>query len=460
MTFKSKITEIVEFNPLRIIKRGTIAPFIDMAALREHQRDITNFSEREFSGSGSRFKNGDTLFARITPCLENGKTAKVNALILGDVAHGSTEFIVMTANSPEYDEDYVYYLACLPEFRAFAEARMEGTSGRQRVSWQALSDFSFAFPPPEQRKVIGSILRKIDDKIDLNRRINQTLEAMTQSIFKSWFVDFDLVKAKATAIQEGRDPIRAAMSAISGKSDAELDTLPQEQYQQLAATSKLFPYEMEESELGEIPRYWKRVPLSTMIQLIGGGTPKRSEAEYWGGDVPWFSVRDVPNDGDVWTIDTDEKITMLGLQKSSTKLLPIGTTIISARGTVGKLAMVGKEMAMNQSCYGVVGANGVESCFNYFNLKRAVKTLQQNTHGAVFDTITQSTFETVFCVRPLNEQLKAFELQAQPLLDEIRSRVIQSQTLADLRDTLLPKLISGEASVKATFEIIDSAENL
>ncbi|MFV9474154.1 restriction endonuclease subunit S [Advenella sp. RU8] len=447
MAADQKITEVVDFNPPRPIKRGAIAPFVDMAALAENQRDIAYVSEREFAGGGSRFRNGDTLFARITPCLENGKTAKVNALPAGSIAHGSTEFIVMAAKAPEYDEDYVYYLARHPDFRSFAEARMEGTSGRQRVSWQALSDFSFAFPPSDKRQIIGSILRKIDDKIDLNRHLNKTLEAMAQAIFKSWFVDFDPVKAKIAAIEQGEDPLRAAMRAISGKTNEELDQMPREHHDQLAATAELFSDAMEDSELGDIPKGWEAVPLSKMIQLIGGGTPKRSESSYWAGTIPWFSVRDVPDDSDVWVVDTEEKITETGLQKSSTKLLLEGTTIISARGTVGKLALVGKEMAMNQSCYGVIGTEGVGDLFNYFNLKESVEKLKKNTHGAVFDTITQATFETVLCVRPRHSVMKQFDNTVVPLLKCIKLNVFQNRELAGLRDTLLPKLLSGELTV-------------
>lgn len=305
---------------------------------------------------------------------------------------------------------------------------------------------------------IAQILDSIAAKVDLNRRISQTLEAMAQAIFKSWFVDFDPVKAKIAAIEQGKDPLRAAMRAISGKTDAELDQMPREPHHQLATTAALFPDAMEESELGEIPKGWQVVPLSKMIRLIGGGTPKRSEPSYWGGTIPWFSVKDVPNDGGVWVVDTDEKITEVGLQKSSTKLLRKGTTIISARGTVGKLAMVGQEMAMNQSCYGVVGAEGVGNFFNYFNLKFAVETLKRNTHGAVFDTITQTTFETVACVKPESSVVKQFDETVEPLLKGIRSNVFQSRALAELRDTLLPKLLSGELHVSDTEKLLAGME--
>ena len=356
-----------------------------------------------------------------------------------------------------------FYLRCntdlmLPEFityyfktpegqhRLLANANQVGVPSIARPS-SYLKTIEVPVPSIEEQQVVVRNIKALDAKIRLNIGINQTIEAMAQAIFQSWFVDFDPVKAKIAAKAEGRDPLRAAMSAISGKADAELDALPPEAFDQLAATAALFPDEMQESELGEIPRGWMVESLSKMIQLIGGGTPKRSESAYWGGNVLWYSVKDAPCDGDVWAVDTQEKITNLGLQKSSTKLLTIGTTIISARGTVGKLALVGKEMAMNQSCYGVAGADGIGSYFNYFNLKEAVETLKRNVHGAVFDTITQATFETVSRIRPLNEQHEAFEQQVRPLLEEVLARVVQNRTLNVLRDTLLPKLLSGELLV-------------
>src|SRR5690606_14144463 len=162
----------------------------------------------------------------------------------------------------------------------------------------------------------------------------------------------------------------AAMCAISGKSETELTQLQQQNpdhYQQLAETAALFPSAMVDSELGEIPEGWAVRALSDLINIIGGGTPNRSIAEYWNGDIPWYSIKDLPNASDIFVIDTDERITELGLKKSSTKLLPENTTIITARGTVGKLALIDKPMCMNQSCYGITGADGIGPLYNYFN---------------------------------------------------------------------------------------------
>ena len=263
-------------------------------------------------------------------------------------------------------------------------------------------------------------------------------------MFKSWFVDFDPVRAKISAKENGQDPTRAAMAAIAAITVEQLDTLPPEQLKTLSSTATLLPDTLVNSELGEIPEGWEVKALSKMVELIGGGTPKKSEEAFWNGEIPWFSVKDAPADGDVFVVDTDAKITELGLNKSSTKLLPEGVTIISARGTVGRLALVGVPTAMNQSCYGVKGANDVGPYLNYYNLKEAVLTLQQNTHGAVFDTITRGTFDTVFRVDPSEDLKRAYETLVTPLFLQIKNNLFETKSLEQLRDALLPKLLSGE----------------
>lgn len=342
---------------------------------------------------------------------------------------------------------------------------------------------------------IANTLSCIAGKIQLNHQINQTLEQMAQAIFKSWFVNFEPVKAKIAArerwhaLQPGNEPASpvcyageldgqpidvdldtymnlAAMQAISGSSlyDADAsaagatDQLAQmqaeqpEQYAELYATAELFPSAMQESELGEIPEGWEVKRLSETIQLIGGGTPKKSEPNYWGGDICWFSVKDTPADGNIWVIDTDEKITQLGLDSSSTRLLPIGTTIITARGTVGKLALTGVTTAMNQSCYGVVGEDGAGPFLNYMRLTQAIEVLKRNTHGAVFDTITRDTFSTVTQVSAPQHIKDRFETLVSPSFLSIKANLQSSTTLSALRDTLLPKLLSGELTLPDTEE--------
>jgi len=256
----------------------------------------------------------------------------------------------------------------------------------------------------------------LDDRIALLRETNATLEAIAQALFKSWFVDFDPVRAK----QEGRAP--------EGMDEA---------------TAALFPDGFEESELGLVPRGWRSCSFLETVTVFGGGTPNTSIREYWNGHIPWFSVVYAPAITDVFVIDTGKHITEQGLRNSSTSLLPVGTTIISARGTVGRLALVGREMAMNQSCYGLRG-KASDDYFTYFNTYRIVETLKQRTHGSVFDTITRDTLAGVCVVYPSGAVIAAFERMVSPVMERVKENIKQTQTLAALRDTLLPRLISGK----------------
>ncbi len=279
-----------------------------------------------------------------------------------------------------------------------------------------IESFQFRLPPlPEQRGIV-SLLDALDARITLLHETNATLEAIAQALFKSWFVDFDPVRAK----MQGRAP--------EGMDEA---------------TAALFPDGFEASELGEVPKGWKPQTFRDTIHIIGGGTPKTSNPDFWGGDIPWFSVVDAPGPSDVFVVDTEKHITEAGLQGSSTRLLPIGTTIISARGTVGRLALAGRTMAMNQSCYGLRGKAG-DTYFTYFSTTRLVQQLQQWAHGSVFDTITQETFAGVHVAYPAVEAIAVFDACVEPLMSRIRENLLQVRTLSTVRDTLLPRLISGQ----------------
>ncbi len=287
-------------------------------------------------------------------------------------------------------------------------------------------------PMPPQRTIgsISSFAQSLTDRIALLRETNATLEAIAQALFKSWFVDFDPVHARA----RGEQP----------------EALPEP----LAA---LFPDSFEESPLGLVPRGWRASSFTETIDVIGGGTPKTSIPEYWNGDIPWFSVVDAPAITDVFVIDTEKHITEEGLNNSSTKLLPAGTTIISARGTVGKLALVGQEMAMNQSCYGLRGKAG-DAYFTYFSTYRLVEILKQRTHGSVFDTITRDTLTGVSVIYPPAEVIGAFEETLAPVMERIKENLKHAQTLATLRDTLLPRLISGALRLPEAGALVEEAQ--
>ncbi len=171
-----KLSEIVSFNPRETIKKGTPAKKVAMDILVPFCRDVPSFEITEFNG-GTKFRNGDTIMARITPCLENGKTAKINVLDDNEVGFGSTEYIVFRAIEGITDEDFVYYLVCSPIVRNPAIKSMVGSSGRQRVQTDVLKNLEVSVPDINTQHKIGSLLKSIDDKIALNTKINENLAA-------------------------------------------------------------------------------------------------------------------------------------------------------------------------------------------------------------------------------------------------------------------------------------------
>ena len=182
-----KLSEIVDFNPRESLPKGRIAKKIGMDKLQPFCRDIMSYENEPFT-SGAKFRNGDTIMARITPCLENGKIAKVDILDEGEIGFGSTEYIVFRAKEG-IDTDYLYYLVCSSIVREPAIKSMVGSSGRQRVQTDVLRNLDIKVPSVEEQKVISGILRDLDDKIKLNNTINNNLEQQAQDIFDNMFPD-------------------------------------------------------------------------------------------------------------------------------------------------------------------------------------------------------------------------------------------------------------------------------
>lgn len=443
MSFET-IKDIVDFNPSRPLSKGKEFPFIDMASLPVNGRDINEVSNKVFNGGGAKFKNGDTLFARITPCLENGKTAKVENLPVGCIAHGSTEFIVLSAKSKD-DEDFVYYLARLPDFRSYAISRMEGTSGRQRVSWQALAEFNLRLPEKGKRKKIGKILKSLDDKIHLNNQINQTLESIAQAIFKSWFIDFDPVRAKIAAKQEGKDPELAAMCAISGKNEEELQQMTEDDLAELRATASLFPDELVESELGEVPKGWDAKALGNFLEIKRGGSPRPIQNFMSPTGYPWVKIADATADPSPFLFKTKEFIIEEGLKK--TVYLKKGSLILTNSATPGLPKFLELDACIHDGWLYFPQKKHFSDSYLYFLFLKIRSQLVAQGNGSVFTNLKTDILRNQVILVPTQEVIEKFDLQAFKILEAMRIQCIQSSSLCNLRDALLPKLLSGEVDV-------------
>ena len=344
---------------------------------------------------------------------------------------------------------YLRYFLVSPAMQAHMLGLAAVGATRNALTKGMIESFSIRCPKEvNYQKAIADVLSSLDRKIDLNRRINQTLEAMAQAIFKSWFVDFDPVKAKIAAKAEGRDPLRAAMSAISGKAEDELDGLPAEQYEQLAATAALFPDEMVESELGEIPEGWEVSCISQFGDVVCGKTPSKANSEYFGKGIPFIKIPDMHNS--MYVVNPSERLTALGAASQAKKTVPSGSICVSCIATVGKVVITHEPSQTNQQINSIVPKFSQYTAYLYFQMTEKGKEFHDlASGGSATLNMNTSTFSKVSVLMPNFEILVKFSVLVAPLFSKILLRQKESAILSETRDTLLPKLLSGELSVDA-----------
>ena len=326
-------------------------------------------------------------------------------------------------------------------------------SGQPLLNQQILNSIQVSIPASEDdRFQIAKVLAAFDDKIGQNRRINQTLEAMAQAIFQSWFVDFDPVKAKIAAKASRRDPLRAAMSAICGKADAELDALPPEQYEQLAATAALFPGEMEASELGEIPKGWSHKALLQLTDKIGSGsTPRGGKEVYLEEGVALIRSQNVYDSLFAWDglarISDEAAAQLKGVTVQGEDVLLNITGASILRTCVVEPDVL--PARVNQHVAIIRAKAGVPPRFIHMHLLRPdIKNYLLGLNaGASREAITKAHIESLVLLTPGPELLSAFQTAISPLFRQVHCLTRQMRALGELRDTLLPKLLSGELLV-------------
>ena len=300
---------------------------------------------------------------------------------------------------------------------------------------------------------IGKRLSIFDQKIQLNTKINQTLEQIAQALFKSWFVDFDPVRAKVQALSDGmsfEQAELAAMQAISGKTPEELTALSQaepECYAELAETAKAFPCEMVEVDGVEVPKGWEVSTISECsLKIQNGGTPKRSNLEYWeNGDISWLSSGEVCNNKVL--VQSKEYITDLGLKGSAAKLIPPYSTLVAiyASPTAGKCAFSGFETSTNQAVCAIIPKEEY-TFFNYYHLQLQEKYFANQASGSAQQNISKKIIEETPVLIPNKVILKKFNLLAKPIMNKTIENLKENNNLERKRDLLLPKLLNGEVS--------------
>ena len=376
---EKKMEDIADFNPRESLIRGSVAKKIAMDKLQPFCRDIPNFEIESFFG-GTKFRNNDTIMARITPCLENGKTAKVNILEEDEIGFGSTEFMVFRAKE-ETDPDFLYYLIISPIIREPAIKSMVGSSGRQRVQTDVVQKLMVRVPDLNTQRAIAGILKSLDDKIAENRKINNNLEQQAKALYKDWFFDFS-------------------------------------------------PFSSD----GNLPNGWHFGTVGDIIQLHDSKRVPLSGAERdkMAKVYPYYGATSLMDYVDNYLFDG----IYLLLGEDGTVVDGLGFPI---------LQYVYGQFWVNNHAHIITGKEGfsVEELYLFFSLTN-IKSI---VTGAVQQKVSQQNLKKVPAIIPSKQALSAFDEIIQPIFAQIRNLRDENANLSQLRDTLLPKLMSGELDV-------------
>ena len=381
-----KLSEIADFNPRESLRKGTVAKKVSMDKLQPFCRDIPSYELEVYTG-GTKFRNGDTIMARITPCLENGKTAKVNILEDGEIGFGSTEYIVFRAKEG-IDEDFLYYLVCSSIVREPAIKSMVGSSGRQRVQTAVVENLDIAIPSYEEQHLIGGILRNLDDKIKINNKINENLEQQAEAIFQS------ILSNAVTTVNLG--------------------------------------------EIADV-KGGKRLPKG--VNLID--IPNTH---------PYIRVRDLNN---VLFASLTPEYTYVDeeTQKSISRyIVSTGDVLISIVGTIGLTAIVDSTLDkanLTENCVKVTNLKHItpEYLLLYLRSQLGREAITKGTVGAVQQKLPIKNIQAIPIPLLSEKDKNTLFCTLDSIFAEISSNVIQSAMLSSLRDTLLPRLMSGELDV-------------
>lgn len=417
--------QAVLVNPQVRLERGQSYPFVDMGSINPGSRCVYAAEERVFTGGGARFRSGDTLMARITPCLENGKVARYFDQERTGVAFGSTEFIVIRGRPKLTDTDFAYYLTKWNEVQDYAIGQMTGTSGRQRVPVESLNHLIVPVPALPEQQAIAHILGTLDDKIELNRKMNETLEAMARAIFKAWFVDFEPVRAK----MEGR-----------WQRGQSLPGFPAHLYD-------LFPDRLVDSELGEIPEGWRVGPFRDVVKIL------RDQEDPLSLPNTVFSHYSIPayDNGQSPKKELGESIKSLKFR------VPPGVVLLSKLNPgINRVWLVDiqpDDLPVCSTEFLVLRSlSPAGSAFVYCLARSPV--FRQTLEGLVTGTskshqrAQSDPILNISITQPGTRILEEFEMMVGAILERVLECRREIRILAGIRDMLLPKLISGELRIK------------
>lgn len=335
----------------------------------------------------------------------------------------STSLMKVTLDRKRVDPLFMYYFFRSPQGQAelLKNASQVGTPGIA-TPLTSLRACVVPVPPIEEQVPAAQMLSSLDDRIDLLRQTNSTLESMVQALFKSWFIDFDPVRAKS----EGREP--EGMDA---------------------ATAALFPAELEESVLGPVPKGWTVQPIGDLVEAVGGSTPDTKNEAFWEPGVHhWTSPKDLSGATAPVLLDTDRRVSDAGLAKISSGLLPVGTLLMSSRAPIGYLSLSQVPVAINQGYIAMPPGGRLPPEYMYFWCQLSMDAIKGRANGSTFMEISKKAFRPIPALLPSPEVVNRFHDFAITVFSRVTANERQARALAELRDTLLPRLISGKLQLQ------------
>jgi type I restriction enzyme S subunit len=315
----------------------------------------------------------------------------------------------------EVDKLFVKYVVSTREFKEYISRFANGTTIKN-VSLKVMRNYKFLLPEVSEQQAIGATLSCIDNKIELNNAINKNLEEMAQALFKRWFVDFEFPN-------ENGEPYKSSGG------------------------------EFEESDLGLIPKGWRVGTLSDLGEVVGGATPSKSKEEYYTlRGIPWLTPKDLSINKNKYISRGQIDITEEGFKSSSTRLVPKGTILFSSRAPIGYIAISKNEMTTNQGFKSLIPYEHIGSEFLYYVMKFNTETIENRASGSTFKEISGSEMKRVPVIIPPVDIIKQFNITVEPVGIMVEKCEMESDSLIQLRDTLLPKLMSGEIRVPVDIE--------
>ena len=350
------------------------------------------------------------------------------------------------------DNDFLLYLLQSNFIQHQLEARSSGSTVKG-IKQSELRKIILKFPSLEKQKKIALKIKILDKKIQLNTQINQTLEQIVQALFKSWFVDFDPVRAKVQALSDGLSLEQAeltAMQAISGKTPEELTALSQiqpERYAELAETAKAFPCEMVEVDGVEMPKGWEYKPADELFDIGIGKTPPRKETEWFStnpDDMQWISIKDMGNSG-VFITESSEFLTNQAVDKFNIRKIPENTVLLSFKLTIGRVSITTCETTTNEAIahFKITDKSFLTTEYLYLFFQQFDFNSLGST-SSIATAVNSKTIKGIEILIPNEELIKAFQMKISNIFAQIKNLTMENKNLVKTRDLLLPKLLNRE----------------